>query len=56
MQRKVRTHKSQRQDAFLSTVDDSSPLPSAPPADDSVSIASEVLGTPSIDAYEGGDE
>ncbi|CAB4003789.1 zinc finger CCHC domain-containing 3-like [Paramuricea clavata] len=37
-------------------VDDSSPLPSAPPADDSVSIASEILGTPSIEAYEGGDE
>jgi hypothetical protein len=52
VQRKVRTRKSQRP----SKVDDSSPLPSAPPADDSVSIASEILGTPSIDAYEGGDE
>ena len=52
VQRKVRTRKSQR----LSKVDDSSPLPSAPPADDSVSIASEILGTPSIEAYEGGDE
>ena len=52
VQRKVRTRKSQRP----SKVDDSSPLPSAPPADDSVSIASEILGTPSIDGYEGGDE
>ena len=50
VQRKVRTRKSP------SKVDDSSPLPSAPPADDSVSIASEILGAPSIDAYEGGDE
>jgi hypothetical protein len=49
VQRKVRTRKSQR----TSKVDDSSPLPSAPPADDSVSFASEILGTPSIDAYEG---
>jgi hypothetical protein len=52
VQRKISTRKSQRP----SKVDDSSPLPSAPPADDSVSIASEILGTPSIDAYEGGDE
>jgi hypothetical protein len=52
VQRKVRTRKSKRP----SKVDDSSLIPSAPPADDSVSIASEVLGTPSIDAYEGGDE
>jgi hypothetical protein len=52
LQRKVRTRKSQRP----SKVDDSSPLPSAPPVDDSVSIASGILGTPSIDAYEGGDE
>ncbi|CAB4027354.1 Hypothetical predicted protein [Paramuricea clavata] len=52
VQRKVRTRKSQRP----SKVDDSSPLPSAPPADDSVSIASEILGKPSIEAYEGGDE
>jgi hypothetical protein len=56
VQRKVRTRKSQRQDAFPSTVDDSSPLPSAPHADDSMPIAPEVIGTPSIDAYEGGDE
>ena len=52
VQRKVRTRKSQ----MPSKVDDSSPLPSSPPADDSVSIASEVPGTPSIEAYEGGDE
>ncbi|CAB4002700.1 Hypothetical predicted protein [Paramuricea clavata] len=52
VQRKVRTRKSQRP----SKVDDSLPLPSAPPADDSVSIASEILGTSSIEAYEGGDE
>ncbi|CAB3986639.1 Transposon TX1 uncharacterized 149 kDa [Paramuricea clavata] len=56
VQRKVRARKSQRRDAFLYTVDDYSPLPSAPPADDSTSIASEVIGSPSIDAYEGGDE
>ncbi|CAB3984649.1 zinc finger CCHC domain-containing 3-like [Paramuricea clavata] len=52
VQRKVRTRKSQRP----SKVDDSSPLPSAPPADDSVSIASEIPGTLSIEAYEGRDE
>ncbi|CAB3994158.1 zinc finger CCHC domain-containing 3-like [Paramuricea clavata] len=52
VQRKVRTRKSQRP----SKVDDSSPLPSAPPADDSVHIASEILGTPFIEAYEGGDD
>ena len=52
VQRNARTRKSQRP----SKVDDSTPLPSAPPADDSVSIASETLGTPSIDAYEDGDE
>ena len=52
VQRKVRTRKLKRP----SKVDDSSPLPSAPPADDSVSIVSEILGTPSIGAYEGGDE
>ncbi|CAB4008094.1 Hypothetical predicted protein [Paramuricea clavata] len=52
VQRKVRTSKSQ----MPSNLDDSSPLPSVTPADDSVSIASEILGTPSIEAYEGGNE